>query len=130
MKYSQYITEMESAKLEPITITIGSSDFSDSLNQELYTLLSDNFSSAESGFEAIRKIFGEYGGDVPVIDGLDPEGDEIALDVNTPDGPLILYVIYSLTDDDEYEFYAELTDDEGLEEIISEDEEEDEEEED
>jgi len=31
-----------------------------------------------------------------------------------------------LTDDGDYEFYAELTDDEGLEEIISDEEEEDE----
>jgi hypothetical protein len=39
-----------------------------------------------------------------------------------------LYLIYYLTDDGRYEFYAELTDEEGLNEIMS-DEEEDEEEE-
>ena len=38
-----------------------------------------------------------------------------------------LYLIYYLTDDGRYEFYAELTDEEGLNEIMS-DEEEDEEE--
>ena len=39
-----------------------------------------------------------------------------------------LYLIYYLTDDGRYEFYAELTDEEGLNEIMS-DEEEDEDEE-
>ena len=39
-----------------------------------------------------------------------------------------LYLIYALTDDSNYEFYAEIVDENGLEEIES-DEEEDEEEE-
>jgi hypothetical protein len=44
------------------------------------------------------------------------------------DEQFYLYLIYYLADDGRYDFYAELTDDEGLNEIMS-DEEEDEEEE-
>ena len=115
MKFSQFISEMESMV-----------DARDSINRDLAVGLENNFENPEDGFETIKTIFGNYGvGEIP-LDQLNPEGDEIAVDVDTQDGPLILYVIYSLTDDGDYEFYAELTDDEGLEEIISDEEEEDE----
>ncbi len=116
MRFSQFISEMESMD----------NDAMDSINQVLADGLENNFQNPEDGFEIIKTILGGYGIVVDLMEGLNPEGDEIALDVNTQDGPLILYVIYSLTDDDDYEFYAELTDDDGLEEIISDDEEEDE----
>lgn len=115
MRFSQFISEMESM-----------ASARDSINQDLADALENNFQNPEEGFEIIKAIFGNYGvGEVP-LDQLNPEGDEIAIDVDTQDGPLVLYVIYSLTDDGDYEFYAELTDDEGLEEIISDEEEEDE----
>lgn len=114
MKFSQFISEMESM------------DARDSINQDLADALEGNFENPEDGFEVIKAIFGNYGvGEIP-LDELNPEGDEIAVDVETVSGPLVLYVIYSLTDDGVYEFYAELTDDEGLEELISDEEEEDE----
>jgi len=120
MKFSQFISEME----EPITMTIGSSDVFDSLNQELQTKLSDIFSSPEGGFQTIRNIMASYDANLPMIDNLDSEGDEMAIDIETPDGPFILYVIYSLTDNDDYEFYAEIIDDDDLEEILSDEDEE------
>jgi hypothetical protein len=71
----------------------------------------------------------------------DAEGDEIVIRLdqfgrvidftnlisNKVEEIFYLYLIYYLTDDGRYEFYAELTDEEGLNEIMS-DEEEDEEE--
>ena len=115
MRFSQFISEMESM-----------ASARDSLNQDLADGLENNFQNPEEGFEVIKAIFGNYGvGEVP-LDQLNPEGDEIALDVDTQDGSLILYVIYSLTDNGDYEFYAELTDDEGLEEIMSEEDDEEE----
>ena len=59
----------------------------------------------------------------------EPEGDELVLDIESMHGDeqFYLYLIYYLADDGRYDFYAELTDDEGLTEIMS-DEEEDEEE--
>lgn len=115
MKFSQFISEMES--------TANARDF---INQVLAAELENNFETPEDGFETIKAIFGGFGDGMVPMDDLNPEGDEIAIDVETENGPLILYVIYSLTDDGDYEFYAELTDDEGLEEIISDEEEEDE----
>ncbi len=115
MRFNQFISEMESMV-----------NARDSINQDLADGLENNFQNPEEGFEVIKAIFGNYGvGEFP-LEQLNPEGDEIAVDVETISGPLILYVIYSLTDDGDYEFYAELTDDEGLEEIISDEEEEDE----
>jgi hypothetical protein len=125
MKFSQFISEMESMDTEPIVMTVGS-DARDSINQVLEAELLNNFATAEDGFDKIRNIFNQYGAKVPMMKSLDSDGDEIALDVDTQEGPLVLYVIYSLTDEGDYEFYAELTDEDGLEEIISDDEEEDE----
>ena len=120
-----FISEMESMDTEPIVMTVGS-DARDSINQVLETELLNNFATAEDGFAKIRNIFNQYGVKVPMMKSLDSEGDEIALDVDAQEGPLVLYVIYSLTDEGDYEFYAELTDEDGLEEIVSDDEEEDE----
>ena len=120
MTFSQYISEME----EPIIMTMGSFDVFDSLSQELDSKLSETFSSPEEGIQTIRDIMANYGANLPMINDLNSEGDEMALDVETPEGPFILYIIYSLTDNDDYEFYAELTDDDGLEEILSDEDEE------
>ena len=97
MTFSQYISEME----EPIIMTMGSFDVFDSLSQELDSKLSETFSSPEEGIQTIRDIMANYGANLPMINDLNSEGDEMALDVETPEGPLILYIIYSLTDNDE-----------------------------
>lgn len=118
MRFKQFVSEMES-----ITMAVDSEDLVDVINQRLEAELSQNFSSPEAGFEKLREIVSSYGGESPSFSDLDPEGDEIAIDVNED---LILYIIYSLTDNDDYEFYAELTDDDGLEEIMSEEDDEEE----
>jgi hypothetical protein len=78
---------------------------------------------------------------MPALYDADAEGDEIVIRLdqfgrvidftnlipNKVGEIFYLYLIYYLTDDGRYEFYAELTDEEGLNEIMS-DEEEDEEE--
>jgi len=109
MRFKQYVTEMES-----ITLAMDSEDLVDIINQQL---------EAESGFEKLREIVSSYGGEMPPLIDLDSEGDEIAIDVNED---LVLYVIYSLTDAGDYEFYAEITDEDGLEEIMSEEDDEEE----
>jgi hypothetical protein len=118
MRFKQYVTEMES-----ITLAMDSEDLVDVINQQLEAELSQNFSSPESGFEKLREIVSGYSGEMPPLSDLDSEGDEIAIDVNED---LVLYVIYSLTEAGDYEFYAEITDDEGLEEIMSEEDDEEE----
>jgi hypothetical protein len=55
--------------------------------------------------------------------GLDPEGDEIVIDMP---GNLHLYLIYSDNDSGLYDFYAEVVDDQGLQEILEDEDNEDE----
>lgn len=105
----------------------------DSINLSLVAELTRYFPSPEAGLQAIRKVLLRYGIETPALYDLDPEGDEIVLELNLiSTGEEIeenkLYIIYYLTDEDDYEFYAELMDEETVDAIAS-DEEEDEEEE-
>ena len=110
----------------PISIT--NEKVREGINRHLDNELDDMILSPESGIQKVRKVLARFGVDMPALYGTDPEGDEIVIDLEEVDGKYYLYLIYALTDDSRYEFYAEIVDDDGLEEIES-DEEEDEEEE-
>jgi hypothetical protein len=111
------------------------------INYRLDGELDDIFLSPESGIQRVRKVLHRFSLDMPALYDADAEGDEIVLRLdqfgrvidfthlipNKVEETFYLYLIYYLTDDGRYEFYAELTDEEGLNEIMS-DEEEDEEE--
>ena len=111
------------------------------INYRLTNELYGSFLSPEGGIQSIRKVLHRYGFDMPALYDADAEGDEIVIRLdqfgrvidftnlipNKVEEIFYLYLIYYLTDDGRYEFYAELTDEEGLNEIMS-DEEEDEEE--
>lgn len=101
--------------------------------------------SAEGGIDKIRKAMHRFGFDIPALYNPDPEGDEVIFEIHqfgTPFGPTptstdtglpasntYLYILYYLTDDGYYDFFARVTDEVGLEELIDEaDEGEDEEE--
>lgn len=93
----------------------------------------DKTLSAESGIAKIRKVMHRFGFDLPALYAADPEGDEVVFDIQqfgTPTGPTPtdadkdenethLYVLYYLTDDGYYDFYARVVDGEGLEELLS-----------
>lgn len=70
----------------------------------------------ESGVQRMRKVLSRYSIDFPAFEDLDTDGDESIYEL---DAGVYLYFIYYLTDDGNYEFYAELTNDEGIEEILS-----------
>ena len=96
------------------------------VNRQLDYELSDMILSPESGVQTIRKVLARFGVDMPALYGLEPEGDEVVIDLTEDrDDSYYLYFIYALTDDNRYEFYAEIVDEAGLNEIES-DEEEDE----
>jgi hypothetical protein len=64
---------------------------------------------------------------MPSLYGLHVDGDEFVLDlednnIQMPIEDYFLYLIYYLTDEQHYEFYAEITDEDGITEILSEDE--------
>lgn len=110
----------------PISIT--DEKIREGINRQLDNELNDMILSPESGIQKVRKVLYRYGINIPALYGTDPEGDEIVLDLDEENGKYYLYLIYVLTDDNRYEFYAEIVDEENLNEIES-DEEEDEEEE-
>lgn len=70
----------------------------------------------ESGVQRMRKVLSRYSIDFPAFEDLDTDGDESIYEL---DAGVYLYFIYYLTDEGNYEFYAELTNDEGIEEILS-----------
>lgn len=94
------------------------------INSQLELELNDLISSPETGIQKIRRVLGAFNIDVPAFYGLEPEGDEIIFDINENTH---LYIIYALQDNNlTYDFYAELTDNDGLEEILSDEDDEEE----
>ena len=85
--------------------------------------LGDIFLSPESGFQKVRKVLHRFGLDMPPMYDMDPEGDEIVLDVtqygDASLGSGLLYILYSLNDEGYYDFYAEINDESGIEELLS-----------
>lgn len=111
-----------------VDIDIMDEKIREGINRQLDYEMDDTILSPESGIQRIRKVLARFGVGMPALYGVDPEGDEIVLDLteDEADKKYYLYFIYALTDDNSYDFYAEITDDAGLDEIES-DEEEDEE---
>ena len=110
-------------------ISISDSRIRDEINYLLATELEDLLLSPEAGIQKIRKVLQKFGYDMPVIYEANVDGDEYVLSIDSIDtqtevSDYFLYVIYYLTDDSNYEFYAEVTDDNGIDEILSEDDEE------
>ena len=70
----------------------------------------------ESGVQRMRKVLSRYSIDFPAFEDLDTDGDESIYEL---DAGVYLYFIYYLTDEGNYEFHAEITNDEGIEEILS-----------
>ena len=133
MNFKQYLAELNTEMGQLIkatdSVNITDPEIRDKINQDLNHELTDLILSPESGVQKIRKVLMSFGLDMPALYDAEPEGDELVLDIESMSGDeqFYLYLIYYLADDGRYDFYAELTDDEGLNEIMS-DEEEDEEE--
>ena len=132
MKFKEYLAELNTENGQLIKVTdsvlITEPQVRDELNSQLNHELTNVILSPESGIQKIRKVLSMFGLDMPALYDAEPEGDEIVLDVDLiGNKQYYLYLIYYLADDGRYDFYAELVDDEGLEDIMS-DEEEDKEE--
>ena len=133
MNFKQYLAELNNETDQIIKVNdltkITDPKVRDRINERLNHELTDLILSPESGIQKVRKVLMSFGLDMPALYDAEPEGDELILDVESMQGDeqFYLYLIYYLADDGRYDFYAELTDEEGLNEIMS-DEEEDEEE--
>ena len=115
MKFTEFLKELAM----PVTSPELNLDVAGAVNHDLDMELDDIILSPEIGFYKIRKVLHRYGFDLPALYDIEEEGDESVFDLH--DGSL-LYVLYYLTDDGNYDFYAKLTDEAGVEEMLSKDE--------
>lgn len=119
------------------------------VNYRLVNELYQPFLSPEAGIQAIRKVLHRYSLDLPALYDADPEGDEIVFEVDQFGDPLgdnvfsvtnwqgynttpddddedgvkdtqySVYILYYLTDEGHYEFYAEVGNDSRMKELTS-----------
>lgn len=114
MNFKEFITEFE----ESMPAMPGmDSDTRQKLNLLLLVELDKPVLTIEAGISKIRKILYLEGIAFESLSGLDSEGDEIATQINDTD---YLYVLYFPTDDGYYDFYAEVTDEQGIIDAMSE----------
>tara|TARA_R110000868_G_scaffold282823_1_gene543117 strand:- start:403 stop:804 length:402 start_codon:yes stop_codon:yes gene_type:complete len=125
MRFSQYLKELAHAEMhysQPIVAKevpfdeIGTNQSQTEINNRLDRDLNDLLLSPESGLQRIRKVMASYGYEMPALYDADPDGDEVILDLEED---LSVYIIYYLTDDDNYEFYAEVGNESRMEELLS-----------
>jgi hypothetical protein len=141
MNFKQFINELASIESGQAIIAHEPSEQSSSsimnrrVQVEINHLFMQEFSelilSPENGIQKVRKVLHRYGLDMPALYDADSEGDEIIIAIEQYGNPeaspgIYLYLIYYLTDNGNYDFYAEITNDEGINAIISDDDEDDE----
>ena len=100
------------------------------INYRLTNELYEPYLSPEGGIQAIRKVLHRYGFDMPALYDADPEGDEIVFEVDQFGQENLstnLYILYYLTDEGHYEFFAEVGDNARMDELMAEGEEDNEE---
>ena len=93
------------------------------INYRLTNELYQPFLSPEGGIQAIRKVLHRYGFDMPALYDADPEGDEIAFEIDQFGQENLstnIYILYYLTDEGHYEFFAEVGDDARMDELMAE----------
>jgi hypothetical protein len=110
------------------------------VNHRFIVELNDLILSPEQGIQKIRKVLHRYAMDMPALYDADPMGDEVVFELNQfgdiygvdregiirtgqnmthVEPEAYLYFIYYLDDNGRYEFHAEMMNEEGLEEILS-----------
>ena len=117
MKFKQFLTELAM----PVDSVVHDVAIEEAVNAQLDKELQDIILSPQIGFLKIRKVLRMFNLDIPTSYAVEQEGDEVVLDL-VGDTDSLLYVLYYQTDDGNYDFYACVDDDEGIEEIISKDE--------
>jgi hypothetical protein len=100
------------------------------MNYRLTNELYGPFLSPEGGIQAIRKVLHRYGFDMPALYDANPEGDEIVFDIEQFGQENLstnIYILYYLTDEGHYVFFAEVGDDARMDELLADGEEDNEE---
>lgn len=119
MKFKEYLKEYDCDIAEGAAMsTIIDEKTEDQINFLLDTDLDSPFLSPESGIQAIRKVLKRFDIELEALYDASPEGDELVLELENA----YIYILYYLTDDNRYEFYAEVGDDETMNELMSDEE--------
>ena len=118
MKFKEFLTELAMPEVSLMARDVA---VEEEINRQLEMGLKDVILSPQLGLYKIRKVLNRFGYDLSTSYVPDQDGDEVVLDIHGSDS--LLYVLYYQTDDGNYDFYALIDDDEGIEEILSGDEE-------
>lgn len=136
MKFKQYLSELNTVEQGQAIIAHEPSDEGSSslsnpkIRAEINYRLSNelkNILSPYSGIQLIRKVLSRFSLNLPALYDIEPEGDEIIETLDQfgikSEKEYHIYILYYLSDDGTYEFYAEVVDDETLDDIFADDEE-------
>ena len=115
MNFKSFLVEDEQVSIASET-SLTDEKVRDEINLELNHVLTDVIFSPESGIQKIRRVLHLYGYDMPALYDANPEGDEVVLDL---DNNLGVYILYTLTDENDYEFYAEVGIESRMQELLS-----------
>jgi len=124
MRFKEYLNEMDGAtpgEVAPSPTMVDDKTI-DQVNFCLDTDLDKPFLSPESGIQAIRKVLSRFEIDLPALYGANSEGDEIVMQLSNDVAMTNIYILYYLTDDNHYEFYAEIGDEETMNDLMSDEE--------
>ena len=142
MKFKEYLQELDLSGVEDAqaekaheptgeaSVQITNPKIRMEINYRLTNELYGAFLSPEGGIQSIRKVLHRYGFDMPALYDADPEGDEIAFEIEQFGQDNLatnIYILYYLTDEGHYEFFAEVGDDARMDELMTEGEEDNEE---
>ncbi len=123
MTFKNYIMQTEAIdnlelSMAEVSLT---PDEVEAINDKFEERLEDSFDSPEEGFAIIQDALSEYDVTIPEMEEMDSDGSEIIIKIGQD---AFLYTIYGKDEMDKYEFYAELTDQKGVTEIMTDEEEE------
>ena len=124
MRFKEYLNEMDGVtpgEGAPSPTMVDDKTI-DQVNFCLDTDLDKPFLSPESGIQAIRKVLSRFEIDLPALYGANSEGDEIVMQLSNDVAMTNIYILYYLTDDNHYEFYAEIGDEETMNDLMSDEE--------
>jgi hypothetical protein len=131
MRFKQFVEELTSIETgqaqdahEPTgeeSVSILNPNVRAAINYRLMNEMNDNILSPDQGVQKIRKVLHAYGFDLPSLYEPDREGDELVVELTQfglNELDTNLYILYYLSEQGNYEFYAEIGDDERMEELL------------
>lgn len=131
MRFKQFVEELTSIETgqaqdahEPTgeeSVSILNPNVVASVNYRLTNELNDNILSPDQGFQKIRKVLHAYGFDIPSLYEPDREGDELVIELTQfglDELDTNIYILYYLSDQGNYEFHAEIGNDERMDELL------------